>query len=220
MTTNPHDGAPAGTEAGAGAGAGATTETGTEAGTGAGAEAPSVQPPKTEDRVPQDRLVGLVVGGRTEGCAALLAAFAVRRKAEGVRVGGIIQRPQQQGERSRLVLEDIETGALIPLTQDLGSGSTACSLDPGQLMAGAMVIRRGIEAGVELILVNKFARLEAEGGGLLAEIYEAIAAGIPLLITIAPDYLSQWAMLSGAVGTRLAPEEAVLENWWRQAQAG
>ena len=72
-----------------------------------------------------------------------------------------------------VVLIDLENEQRYPITQDLGPGSAACALDPGLMADAAQVMRRIADEGADLAIFNRFGALEAEGGGLAAEMLEA-----------------------------------------------
>jgi hypothetical protein len=46
--------------------------------------------------------------------------------------------------------------------QDLGHGSTACRIDPAGVLLASEAVRRDIDTGCNLVLLNRFAKLEAE----------------------------------------------------------
>jgi nucleoside-triphosphatase THEP1 len=118
----------------------------------------------------------------------LLATFASDLICEGSRVGGVVQRNTKgaRGSRELMELIDLMTGESIRICQELGSGAGACKLDPAGLAEAATAVSRAVAANVDLVIVNKFSKQEAAGGGLRAEIAEAVMAGRPLL-TAVPD---------------------------------
>ena len=46
--------------------------------------------------------------------------------------------------------------------QDLGHGSTACRIDQAGVLLASEAVRRDIDTGCNLVLLNRFAKLEAE----------------------------------------------------------
>lgn len=63
-----------------------------------------------------------------------------------------------------------------------------------------------LDQAVDLLIVNKFGKLEGQGGGLAHEMVAAAAAGIPVLTTIREDRLDRWADLMGDMAVILPPE--------------
>jgi hypothetical protein len=76
------------------------------------------------------------------------------------------------------------------------------------------VLRREIAAGVKLLVVNKFAGKECEGGGLAPEMFEGITSGIPLLTTLALRNKAKWDEITGEAGEILDSTEQALWDWW------
>jgi hypothetical protein len=161
--------------------------------------------------------IGVILHAGDPGIADLLAAFAARLRAEGIDVGGLVQRRVDGGGgRPRIEQIDVRTGQAFPITQDLGAGSQSCAIDTGGLAAASAVLRRETEARVALLVVNKFSEQEAEGRGLAPEMFDAVAEGIPVLTTLAKRYWPQWERLTGGAGTMLEPDEAALRRWWAE----
>jgi hypothetical protein len=79
-------------------------------------------------------------------------------------------------------------------------------------------IDAAIRDRVDLILISRFGRAEAEGNGLLACFTTALCAGIPVLTAVREPHLTRWRDFHGGLGVELPPRrEAVLE--WCQSAA-
>lgn len=162
---------------------------------------------------------GVMVRNGTCQGEEVLEAFVRSLKAEGVRVGGVYQRTvRPDAARKQMVLVDAMTGAVIPISQDLGAGSTACVLDPDGLAAGAMAVRRAIDDGAELVVVNKFSSQECDGKGLAHELFTAITEGMIVLTTVSERYVERWTEMSGGLGSLLPARESSLRAWWDNAR--
>jgi molybdate transport system ATP-binding protein len=64
--------------------------------------------------------------------------------------------------------------------------------------------------------VNKFSKQEAGGGGLRAEIADAVVAGLPILTAVSDKCYDDWIAFTGGYGTTLACERRVVDDWWRE----
>jgi nucleoside-triphosphatase THEP1 len=148
----------------------------------------------------------------------LLATFASDLICQGNRVGGIVQRNTEGtgGTRESMELIDLMTGAAIRICRPLGSGAGACKLDPAGLAEAATAVSRAVAANVDLVIVNKFSEQEAAGGGLRAEIADAVAAGRPLLTAVPDECYDAWANFTGSFGTTLLCQRRIVEDWWRE----
>ncbi len=148
----------------------------------------------------------------------LLATFASDLICEGNRIGGVVQKNTKgaYGPRELMELIDLMTGAAIRICQSLGSGAGACKLDPAGLAEAATAVSRAVAANVDLVIVNKFSKQEAGGGGLRAEIADAVTAGRPLLTAVPDKCYDAWTAFTGSFGTTLLCERRIVEDWWRE----
>jgi hypothetical protein len=60
----------------------------------------------------------------------------------------------------------VHSGEELQLFQNLGSGATGCRLDVGRLLDAGTRVAGAIEAGADVVIVNRFGRQECEGKGL------------------------------------------------------
>lgn len=149
-------------------------------------------------------------------CPDAAMADAVRRmEARGLRVGGLLQ----AGDRSSatrcasLALHDIGSGRQVPLFESRGAGARGCRLNPSGLAEASGWLREAIERRVDVLVVNRFGRQEAEGAGLLNEIAAAIMAEIPVVVAVDEDLLSAWQAFLGEAPVALAPDAERIASW-------
>jgi molybdate transport system ATP-binding protein len=164
------------------------------------------------------KLAAIIYRSGEDDVDSLLANFAVDQIREGHRVGGIVQHNADGpcGPRDLMQLIDLMNGRAIPICQSLGKGAMSCRLDAAGVAEAAVAVSRAIAQDVELIIVNKFSKQEAAGGGLRAEIADAVVAGLPILTAVPDKYYHAWIAFTGGFGTTLACEHRVVEEWWRE----
>jgi Protein of unknown function (DUF2478) len=156
-----------------------------------------------------------VVFGRDEDPDAALRAFVERQAERGWQVGGLLQ--QQDSENCachEVHLVNLDTGQRIDIMQDLGRDAASCRLDPSAIAAAAQEFRVSLARRPDLIVANRFGKLEAEGGGLIAEIGEAVAEGAPLIVCVAARFLDAWNAFADGLDTQLPPRQEAIEAWW------
>ncbi len=160
--------------------------------------------------------IAAVVGASNAGKQDLLTDFVRRRRAQGWRVAGIVEIGEKTtgGACGALSVLDLTTGARIPISQDLGPGSTACNLDPAGVAEACAAARRAIEAGADLVVLSKFGKLEAGRGGLCDAFAAAIEAGLPVVTTVNPVMREDWARFAGPLSDDVDPTPESLERWW------
>jgi hypothetical protein len=171
----------------------------------------------------QLKTLAAIVFETSDGVNDVMAEFAATLAARGRRLGGVIQVSANAPgcACSETHVLDLESGARIPILQDLGSQSDACRADSAALADVAATLRQAVLRRPELIFINRFGRLEAEGKGLREEIGAAAVSGIPVLVGVAARYLDAWRGFSFGYGEELACRRAALEAWWqRLEQAG
>ncbi len=157
------------------------------------------------------------------GCKGL-APFVETLERSGVHVGGILQEkvPLANGGMRRVDAVDIRSGRRIPLNRPTPETwrSRICSLDLSALAETSAVLKRAVEDRVELMVVDKFGDAERDGEGLVDEILQGIAAGVPLLIAVPETNLDAWRERTGGMGATLPCDETALHEWWAGVRCG
>ncbi|CDK98570.1 conserved protein of unknown function [Magnetospirillum gryphiswaldense MSR-1 v2] len=145
----------------------------------------------------------------------LLSSFARQLTAQGVRVRGLIQQhdPDMQ-------LVDVHSGQTYAITQNLGPDSEACRIDPSGFAEASVVLRAALAEPADLVIVNRFGKLEAGGAGLSAEMLAVMAEGVPLLTTLHAELLEQWQHFTGHAGVLLPADLEALHRWWDGVRQG
>lgn len=160
--------------------------------------------------------IAAIVHDRPGAADAVLADFALRQREAGWRVRGLVQLPHD-GEHAgkRMTLIDLDDpGRHFPISQDLGSGSSGCCLDPAGVAAASAVLRRVLVEGADLAIANRFGKLEATGHGLADEMLALMAAQVPLVTAVNDRYLEEWRAFTGHTGVELVPCAEALEAWF------
>jgi len=145
-----------------------------------------------------------------------LLKFVERLKSNNVRVGGVLQEAlfNSAGEITGLDAIDVNTNQRIPISRPM-ENRDECGLDVSALAETTGIIRKAIDDRLELVVVEKFGELEQEGKGLIDEIFQTIAADIPLLISVPEAALPAWQERSGELGSVLSFNEAAFQQWWQ-----
>lgn len=143
------------------------------------------------------------------------AARALAR--DGVRLGGILQHdiPTTIEDPCGMELEDLASGERFALSQELGSGSEACRLDPNALAQAAVAVRGALEHGAQVVFINKFGAQEANGSGLRDEMAMAVTSGVPVITAVGERFLAEWQHFTGGQSALLEPTVDSVLAWWR-----
>jgi len=156
----------------------------------------------------------------SESVQAVMEGFAGELARSGLRVAGVVQArvADEATGRRRIVLRDLRTGAHYPISQDLGPGSVACNLDAGELAQACAAIERAARGGADLVVLSKFAKQEAARGGLCDAFRAAMAARVPAIAAVSPDFLEEWRAFAGPLAEFVAPEPRALMAWWERTR--
>lgn len=158
----------------------------------------------------------IAVLGGAEGprLQALLAGAVAEFQAAGLRLAGTLA--EAHGLPGRACgagfLRDIGSGRAFPMFFETPPAGTACHLDATGVEAAAAAVL-GQLAGCDLVVLSKFGKLEAAGGGLAPVFAAAIAAGKPVLTSVSD--LHRDACFRFAPQARPLPAEAAaIRDWW------
>lgn len=152
-----------------------------------------------------------------EGAYPDVVLETVVRQAQnaGLRLAGVIQHDITRRDRSRcdMALEDLATGTRIGLSEDRGTAARGCRIDQSGLAHAAVLASTALEGPIDLLVINKFGKIESEGGGLRDVIAEAVSRGVPAVVGVPMRNLDAWNAFAGSFQQRLAPEVPVLTAW-------
>ena len=144
---------------------------------------------------------------------ALLAAFAASVTA---RVDGLLQTSgREPNGRPRMQLTAIKSREVFLISQNLGANSKACCVDVAGIARAAAYLRSALADPPDLLIINKFSGLEAKGGGLRAEMLDALAMGVPLLCGLSARHQDAFEDMTGRAGTYLPADLGALRAWWK-----
>lgn len=152
----------------------------------------------------------------TSGAAqadAVLARVAAGLAAAGVNVAGCLQDTQiaASGQATRW-LRFLDGSAPLAITQTLGAGAAGCSLDPSALATAAGRIAPQI-AGAQVLILNRFGRSEATGGGFRDLIVASLDAGVPVVTNVPDRYRAEFDDFAGDMACWLPGDADPVLRW-------
>ena len=140
-------------------------------------------------------------------------------RAEHIRLGGALQEnsPGGAGRCLAMTLVDLSSRGRFRISQDLGSQAEGCRLDAQGIAEFVALLDRTPDQNVELMLLNRFGRAEAEGGGLRFAFAHAMEAGIPVLTAVRAPYTEAWSQFHGRLAIDLPADLEVALAWCRES---
>lgn len=133
-------------------------------------------------------------------------------------LSGILQHPACEGSDRRcdVLLEDLASGYRTPLFDDRGAGARGCRLDVAALIDASMKVERSLDNGPALLVLNKFGKVEADGGGMCGLMAKALERGIPAIIGVPARNLDAWRNFSGEFSAELSENADEIRKWLRE----
>jgi len=144
---------------------------------------------------------------------AVLRDFAADLNARGFRTIGMVQAGQCADSSLSAVL--LHSGEKLLLAQDFDPAASGCRLDVSRLQNAGARIAEALEAGADLLIVNRFGKREREGKGLGYLIERALEADTPVVIAVSSHRFADWIEFAGGTSVKLACNLYALETWWR-----
>jgi|SRR5665213_4316150 len=158
-----------------------------------------------------------LVYGEDQDPDAILRDFAAELNASGRRAVGMVQTGQCADSSLSAVL--VHTGEVLLLAQPATSPGSGCKLDLNRLQDAATRVAGAMEAGADLVIVNRFGKRERDGKGLFRVIERALGADIPVVIAVSSASFADWIKFADGMSVKLACSREALEAWWSAVSA-
>jgi hypothetical protein len=156
----------------------------------------------------QDSALLALVYSDAAGADRVLTQLAMALLERDVRLAGLVQHNAPRPGRSRcdMVLQDLGSGRHIAISQDRGPEARGCMLDVSQLLTASLMVDDSLSQEPELVILNKFGKSEAEGGGFRPLISTVIVSDIPLVIAVPWRNIESWRAFAGGMAQEVALE--------------
>ncbi len=163
------------------------------------------------DKVPDAALTALVYradGVAEPGAAPLLSRLAESLCQRGLRVAGVIEHLEDNPDgpcdvRLEVLGARIGAGNAIALSASRGRGARGCRLDTDALMRAVSLTQAALEAGADILIINKFGKMEAEGSGFRPVLADAVMRGIPVVIGVPARNLDAFRVFAGEMAVEV-----------------
>lgn len=145
-----------------------------------------------------------------------LRSVAAALAAQGLRLAGVVPHAAVPAgsHPCDMNLVDLHSGRLAAIHQPLGKESHACRLDADALEAIVAVVERGVEAQrPDLLIVNRFGKIEAIGRGFCPLIARALEAGIPVLVGVNDLNRQAFDAFASGMALELPDRESAIMDW-------
>lgn len=153
------------------------------------------------------------------GTDLLLAKIADRLMSRGVRAIGAVQinEDREDCQRCDMDLKVLPDGPVFRISQSLGRESRGCRLDPEALERAVAEVGKGLGAGADILIINKFGKHEASGRGFRETIAEALSRDIPVLVGLNAMNEEAFAEFTGGMAVQVEAEAETVWKWAAEA---
>lgn len=110
-------------------------------------------------------------------------------------------------------------GPIIRISQSLGKHARGCRLNPEALEQAVSWVEARISGDIDLLVVNKFGKHEADGRGFRNAIAQALEADIPVVVGLNSMNKTAFHDFTGGAAEEVAPDPATLLAWARSAHS-
>ncbi|MFP7571833.1 DUF2478 domain-containing protein [Marivita sp. S2033] len=161
--------------------------------------------------------IASVTSSERGGTDQVLCDVAARLQSRGVSLAGVLKDTGYVSGFSNgcdMRVRVLPDGPVIKITQDLGSGSDACRLDPGAIAQAVASVEAGDLNSAELFILNKFGPEEAAGRGFCDAIGAALERGIPVLVGVSGASKAAFDAYADGLATALEPRTDAILTWF------
>lgn len=152
----------------------------------------------------------------------MLSALGYALREQGVAVRGLVQRNKPVANRVKcdMDLEELGSGKVFHISKDRGALAHGCRLDVEMLLIAGEVLEDALEHGCDLLIVNKFGRTEAEGGGLRNLLARSVSHEITTIVGVPRRNIDAWLEFAGGLSDLCDVEDPASLAAWVRAQTG
>jgi hypothetical protein len=155
--------------------------------------------------VDHDYPITAIVYGDGPAFETFLKAATAALSKDGKRLAGLIQesRPRSERRKCDIYLRDLATGEVHGVSEDRGPHATGCLLDTDRLLRAGQAAEAGLSAETDLLVICKFGKTEAAGGGLRSLLAAALDLAVPVLIGVPRVNLEPFRAFAGDTAREL-----------------
>lgn len=167
---------------------------------------------------PEVRPILAIVYSDGHAADRFISDLGYRVRDAGIAVAGIVQHNKFIRDRTRcdMEVEELASGIVLQLSEDRGKEARGCRLDRGALSEAALLISGSFQDQPELVILNKFGKLEAEGRGLRDTLSDAVQLGVPVVVGVPYRNLEQWRAFAEGLAEECPIGSPRLQEWLLQ----
>ncbi len=153
----------------------------------------------------------------TDGLAAdkFIAAWGYALRGAGLSVAGLVQLNtfERNPGKCDMAVEELFSGTVLQLSEDRGKEAQGCRLDRRVLTEAAGLLLSALEEMPDILVLNKFGKVEAEGDGLREALAKAVELEVPIVVGVPFRNLDQWRIFAGDMAEECSIDSMYLQRW-------
>ena len=146
----------------------------------------------------------------------LLSEVATQLQSQGKSLAGIVKVASYESSFENgcdMKVRVLPEGPDIKITQNLGTGSDACRLDPAAITEAVTRVESGSMEHSDLFMLNKFGPEEAAGRGFCTVIGAALEDNVPVLVGVGGASIKAFESFAGGLAVPVADTEQAILDW-------
>jgi nucleoside-triphosphatase THEP1 len=146
----------------------------------------------------------------------ILARLAARLAKCGLRTCGVVQINTAREDCQHPCDMDVKVlpdGPVIRISQSLGREAKGCRLNPEALEGAVAEVIKRLAEGVDVFILNKFGKHEADGRGFRDVIAEALSQDIPVITGLNKQNLEAFMTFTDGIAEQVSADVDVLAEW-------
>ena len=153
----------------------------------------------------------------TDGIAAdkFIAEWGYSLRSAGLAVAGLVQLNSFVRDlvKCDIAVEELFSATILQLSEDRGREARGCRLDRSVLTEAAALLMNALEEKLDILILNKFGKVEAEGAGLRDVLAKAVELGVPIVVGVPFRNLDQWRIFAGDMAEECSVDRAYVQRW-------
>lgn len=147
----------------------------------------------------------------------VLTKLADKLVDAGFNVAGLVQinTGRVYDHRCDMDVRVLPSGPVLRISQSLGKHAQGCRLDAHALETAIGEVQRSLSANADILIVNKFGKLEAEGRGFRPVIAQAVSLGIPVICGVNALNQDAFEAFSDGSAKRIEGSIGNLLDWFQ-----
>lgn len=143
-----------------------------------------------------------------------LSAAVALMQARGMRLSGTVRAlpVDRHAHPCDMDIRVLPDGPGYRISQALGTGSRGCRLDPESIETLSVEVEARLP-GSDLLVVNKFGKLECQGRGLRGAIVRALDLGIPVIVGVNELNLKDFRGFANGLAEEIDPAPSAILRW-------